>query len=64
MLKSDGNIVLVASGNLESEGVEKLIEIVDDLLIEAVQLSSFARIRQKVRRRIFQRLIGYRSRLQ
>ena len=38
MLKSDGNFVLVASGSLESEGVEKLIEIVNDLLIEAVQL--------------------------
>jgi hypothetical protein len=48
MLKSDGNLVLVASCSLESEGVEKLIEIVNDLLIEAVQLGSFVRIRQKV----------------
>jgi hypothetical protein len=64
MLKSDGNLVLVASCSLEFEVVEKLIEIVNDLLIEAVQLGSFVRIRQKVRRRIFPRLIGYRSRLQ
>jgi hypothetical protein len=64
MLKSAGNFVLVASGSLESEGVEKLIEIVNDFLIEAVQLGSFVRIRQKVRRRIFPRPIGYRSRLQ
>jgi len=37
----DGDFVLVCSGSLEANGVKKLIEIVYNLLIEPIQLSSF-----------------------
>ena len=37
----DGVFVLVCSGSLEADGVKKLIEIVYNLLIEPIQLSSF-----------------------
>jgi hypothetical protein len=37
---SDGNFVLVASGSFETNSTKKLIEIVYDLLIEAIQLGS------------------------
>jgi hypothetical protein len=37
----DGVFVLVCSGGLEADGVKKLIEIVCNLLIEPIQLSSF-----------------------
>jgi hypothetical protein len=40
--KCHGNFVLVASGSLEANGTKKLIEIVYDLLIEAIQLGSLA----------------------
>ena len=37
----DRVFVLVCSGRLEANGVKKLIEIVYNLLIEPIQLSSF-----------------------
>jgi hypothetical protein len=37
---SDGNFVLVVSGSFEANSTKKLIEIVYDLLIEAIQLGS------------------------
>jgi hypothetical protein len=37
----DGVFVLVCSGGLEANDVKKLIEIVYNLLIEPIQLSSF-----------------------
>ena len=37
----DGVFVLVCSGSLEANGVKKPIEIVYNLLIEPIQLSSF-----------------------
>jgi len=38
--KRGGNFVLVVSGSLEADGTNQLIEIVYDLLIEAIQLGS------------------------
>ena len=37
----DGVFVLVCSGSLEANGVQKFIESVYNLLIEAIPLSSF-----------------------
>jgi hypothetical protein len=36
-----GTFVLVVSGSLEANGMKKLIEIVYNLLVEAIQLCSF-----------------------
>ena len=38
--KRNGHFVLVVSGSLEADGTNKLIEIVYDFLIEAIQLGS------------------------
>jgi len=46
---SDGVFVLVCSGSLEANGVKKLIEIVYNLLIEPIQLSSFVVLELGVR---------------
>jgi hypothetical protein len=47
--KHDGNFVLVVSGSLEAERTKKLIEIVYDLLIKAIELGSFALLEFGVR---------------
>jgi hypothetical protein len=38
--KRHGDFVLVASGSFEANSTKKLIEVVYDLLIEAIQLGS------------------------
>ena len=47
--KHNGNFVLVVSGSLEAERTKKLIEIVYDLLIKAIELGSFALLKFGVR---------------
>ena len=41
---SDGNFVLVVSCSFEANGTKKLIEIVYDPLIEAIQLGSLVMV--------------------
>ena len=45
----DGVFVLVCSGSLEANGVKKLFEIVYNLLIEPIQLSTFVVLELGVR---------------
>jgi hypothetical protein len=42
---SDGNFVLVVSGSFEANSTKKLIEIVYDPLIEAIQLGSLVMLK-------------------
>ena len=47
--KHNADFVLVVSGSLEAERTKKLIEIVYDLLIKAIELGSFALLEFGVR---------------
>src|ERR1700722_6325987 len=47
--KHNANFVLVVSGSLETQRTKKFIEIVYDLLIKAIELSSFALLKFGVR---------------
>src|ERR1700680_3483127 len=42
---SDGNFVLVVSGSFEANSTKKLVEIVYDPLIEAIQLGSLVMLK-------------------
>ena len=45
----NANFVLIVSGSLETQRTKKFIEIVYDLLIKAIELSSFALLKFGVR---------------